>query len=139
MEAEHREAKRLLKEAGYSGKPITLGSTQGQDDPWAEAVVRQAAEAGIKFSIQNLAGAELIQKTVAGELNVSVYGAGGIGEPLVANEQYIACTGGKAGVGNVAKYCTAELEKLITQYMEEPNRAKRLAIWNKTGAKIFCR
>jgi len=60
------EAKRLLKEAGYSGKPITLGSTQGQDDPWAEAVARQAAEAGIKFSIQNLAGAELIQKNGRG-------------------------------------------------------------------------
>ncbi len=131
------EAKRLLKEAGYSGKPITLGSTQGQDDPWVEAVVRQAAEAGIKFSIQNLAGAELIQKTVAGELHVSVYGGGGVGEPLVANEQYIACTGGKAGVGNVAKYCTPELEKLITQYMEEPNRAKRLAIWNKLAQKYF--
>jgi len=131
------EAKRLLKEAGYSGKPITLGSTQGQDDPWAEAVVRQAAEAGIKFSIQNLAGAELIQKTVAGELHVSVYGAGGVGEPLVANEQYIACSGGKAGVGNVAKICTPELEKLIAQYMEEPNRAKRLAIWNKLAQKYF--
>jgi peptide/nickel transport system substrate-binding protein len=131
------EAKRLLKEAGYTGKPITLGSTQGQDDPWAEAVTRQAAEAGIKLSIQNLAGAELIQKTVAGELNVSVYGAGGNGEPLVANEQYISCTGGKAGVGNVSKLCTAELEKLITQYMEEPNRAKRLAIWNKLAQKYF--
>ena len=131
------EAKRLLKDAGYSGKPITLGSTQGQDDPWVEAVARQAAEAGIKFSIQNLAGAELIQKTVAGELHVSVYGGGGVGEPLVANEQYIACTGGKAGVGNVAKYCTPELEKLITQYMEEPNRAKRLAIWNKLAQKYF--
>ena len=131
------EAKRLLKEAGYAGKPITLGSTQGQDDPWAEAVTRQAAEAGIKLSIQNLAGAELIQKTVAGELNVSVYGAGGNGEPLVANEQYISCTGGKAGVGNVAKLCTPELEKLITQYMEEPNRAKRLAIWNKLAQKYF--
>ena len=131
------EAKRLLKEAGYSGKPITLGSTQGQDDPWTEAVVRQAAEAGIKFSIQNLAGADLIQKTVAGELNVSVYGAGGVGEPLVANEQYISCSGGKAGVGNVSKLCTPEFEKLITQYMEEPNRAKRLAIWNKLAQKYF--
>ena len=131
------EAKRLLKEAGYSGKPITFGSTQGQDDPWAEAVVRQAAEAGIKLSIQNLAGAELIQKTVAGELNVSVYGAGGVGEPLVANEQYIGCIGGKPAVGNVARICTPEFEKLITQYMEEPNRAKRLAIWNKLAQKYF--
>ena len=131
------EAKRLLKEAGYSGKPITLGSTQGQDDPWAEAIVRQAAEAGIKLSIQNLAGADLIQKTVAGELNVSVYGAGGVGEPLVANEQYIGCVGGKSGVGNVARICTAEYEKLLNQYMEEPNRAKRLAIWNKLAQKYF--
>jgi peptide/nickel transport system substrate-binding protein len=131
------EAKRLLKEAGYSGKPITLGSTQGQDDPWAEAVVRQAGEAGIKLVIQNLAGADLIQKTVAGELNVSVYGAGGVGEPLVANEQYISCSGGKPGVGNVAKLCTPEYEKLIIQYMEEPNRAKRLAIWNKFAQKYF--
>ncbi len=132
-----QEAKRLLKEAGYSGKPITLGSTQGQDDPWAEAIVRQAAEAGIKFSVQSLAGADLIQKTVAGELNVSVYGGGGVGEPLVANEQYISCSGGKAGVGNVSRLCTPELEKLITQYMEEPNRAKRLAIWNKLAQKYF--
>ena len=131
------EAKRLLKEAGYAGKPITLGSTQGQDDPWAEAIARQASEAGIKFSIQNLAGAELIQKTVAGELHVSIYGAGGVGEPLVANEQYIGCSGGKAGVGNVAKICTPELEKLISQYMEEPNRTKRLAIWNKLAQKYF--
>jgi peptide/nickel transport system substrate-binding protein len=131
------EAKRLLKEAGYSGKPITLGSTQGQDDPWVEAVARQAADAGIKFSIQNLAGADLIQKTVAGELNASVYGAGGVGEPMVANEQYISCSGGKPGVGNVSKLCTPELEKLITQYMEEPNRAKRLAIWNKFAQKYF--
>jgi peptide/nickel transport system substrate-binding protein len=131
------QAKRLLKEAGYSGTPITLGSTQGQDDPWAEAVVRQAAEAGIKLSIQNLAGAELIQKTVAGELHVSVYGAGGVGEPLVANEQYIACSGGKPGVSNVAKICTPELEKLITQYMEEPNRAKRLPIWQTLARKYF--
>ena len=131
------EAKRLLKEAGYTGKPITLGSTQGQDDPWAEAIVRQAAEAGINLSIQNLAGAELIQKTVAGELHVSVYGAGGVGEPLVANAQYIGCVGGKAAVGNVARYCTAEIEKMINQYMEEPNRGKRLALWNKAAQKWF--
>lgn len=131
------EAKRLLKEAGYAGKPITLGSTQGQDDPWAEAVVRQAADAGIKLVIQNLAGAELIQKTVAGELNVSVYGAGGTGEPLVANDQYISCIGGKPGVGNVARICTPVYEKLITQYMEEPNRAKRLALWNQLAQKWF--
>lgn len=131
------EAKRLLKEAGYSGKPITLGSTQGQDDPWAEAVVRQAGEAGINLVIQNLAGADLIQKTVAGELNVSVYGAGGVGEPLVANEQYVSCNGGKPGVGNVSRICTPEYENLIRQYMEEPNRAKRLAIWNKLAQKWF--
>lgn len=131
------EAKRLLKEAGYGGKPITLGATQGQDEPWAEAIIRQAAEAGIKFSLQNLAGADLIQKTVAGELNVSIYGAGGVGEPAVANEQYLSCSGGKPGVGNVSKHCTPELEKLITQYMEEPNRAKRLAIWNKIAQKFF--
>jgi peptide/nickel transport system substrate-binding protein len=131
------EAKRLLKEAGYSGKPITLGSTQGQDDPWAEAIVRQAEEAGIKLIIQNLAGAELIQKTVAGELNVSVYGAGGVGEPLVANEQYISCSGGKPGVGNVSRICTPDYESLIRQYMEEPDRAKRLATWNKLAQKYF--
>ncbi len=131
------EAKRLLKEAGYAGTPITLGATRGQDDPWTEAVVRQASEAGIKFSIQNLAGADLIQKTLAGELNVSVYGGGGVGEPLVANVQYISCTDGKPGIGNVAKYCTPELEKLVTQYMEEPSRAKRLAIWKKVAQKYF--
>jgi len=131
------EAKRLLKEAGYSCKPITLGSTQGQDDPWAEAIARQAGEAGIKLSIQNLAGADLIQKTVAGELNVSVYGAGGVGEPLVANEQYISCSGGKPGVGNVSRICTPEYENLIRQYMEEPDRAKRLATWNKLAQKYF--
>jgi peptide/nickel transport system substrate-binding protein len=131
------EARRLLKEAGYGGRPISLGATQGQDDPWTEAIVRQAAEAGIKFSIQNLAGAELIQKTVAGELHVSVYSAGGNGEPLIANEQYIGCVGGKPAVGNVSKLCTPELEKLIHQYMEEPNRAKRLGIWNKLAQKYF--
>jgi ABC-type transport system substrate-binding protein len=131
------EAKRLLKEAAYSGKPITLGSTRGQDDPWAEAIVRQAAEAGIKFSIQTLAGAELIEKTIAGELHVSVYGGGGVGEPLVANVQYISCTDGKPGISNVAKHCTPELEKLVTQYMEVPDRAKRLAIWKKVAQKYF--
>ena len=131
------EAKRLLKEAGYSGKPITLGGTRGQSDPWTEAIVRQASEAGIKFTIQNLAGAELIQKTVAGELHVSVYGGGGVGEPLVANLQYIACTRGKPGVSNVSKYCTPELEKLLTQYMEESERAKRMAIWKKVVQKVF--
>jgi peptide/nickel transport system substrate-binding protein len=131
------EAKRLLKEAGYSGTPITLGATRGQSDPWTEAIVRQAAEAGIKFSIQNLAGAELIEKTVAGELHVSVYGGGGVGEPLVANLQYISCTGGKPGIGNVSRYCTAELEKLLTQYMEQPDRAKRMAIWKKVVQKVF--
>lgn len=131
------EAKKLLKEAGYSGTPITLGSTRGQDDPWTEAIVRQASESGLKFSIQNLAGAELIQKTLAGELHMSVYGGGGVGEPLVANAQYIGCLDGKPGVGNVAKYCTPELEKLVTQYMEEPSRAKRLAIWKTAAKKYF--
>jgi peptide/nickel transport system substrate-binding protein len=131
------EAKRLLKEAGYAGKPITLGATRGQDDPWTEAVVRHAADAGIKFSIQNLAGAELIQKTVAGELHVSVYGGGANGEPLVGNMQYISCNNGKAGVGNVSNYCTPQLEKLINQYMEESNRAKRLAIWKQVAQKFF--
>ena len=58
------EAKRLLKEAGYSGQPITLGATRGQGDPWTEPIMRQAAEAGIKFSLQNLGGAELIKKTI---------------------------------------------------------------------------
>ncbi len=131
------EAKRLLKEAGYSGKPITIGSTRGQDDPWTEAVVRQASEAGIKFSVQNLAGAELIQKTIAGELNVSVYGGGGMGEPLVANVQYIACADGKPGIGNVARYCSPQSDKLVTQYMEEPSRSKRLAIWKTVAQKLF--
>ncbi len=131
------EAKKLLKEAGYSGAPITFGSTRGQDDPWTEAIVRQASESGLKFSIQNLAGAELIQKTLAGELHMSVYGGGGVGEPLVANVQYIGCLDGKPGVGNVAKYCTPESEKLVTQYMEEPSRAKRLAIWKTVAKKYF--
>ncbi|MPZ78529.1 MAG: hypothetical protein GEU77_18655 [Deltaproteobacteria bacterium] len=131
------QAKRLLKEAGYSGEPITLGATRGQDDPWVEAIVRQASEAGIKFSIQNLAGAELIQKTIAGELHVSVYGGGGVGEPLVANVQYIACAGGKPGISNVSKHCTPEVEKFVAQYMEEPDRAKRLAIWKKVVQKFF--
>jgi peptide/nickel transport system substrate-binding protein len=131
------EAKRLLKEAGYSGKPITLGGTRGQSDPWTEAIVRQASEASINFSIQSLAGAELIQKTVAGELNVSVYGGGGVGEPLVANLQYISCSGGKPGISNVSKYCTPELEKLLTQYMEQSERAKRMAIWKKVVQKVF--
>jgi peptide/nickel transport system substrate-binding protein len=131
------EAKRLLKEAGYSGKPITLGATRGQGDPWTEAIVRQASEAGINFSIQNLAGAELIQKTVAGELHVSVYGGGGVGEPLVANLQYVACSGGKPGISNVSRYCTPELEKLLTQYMEQSDRAKRVAIWKTVVQKVF--
>ncbi len=131
------EAKRLLKEAGYSGAPITLGATRGQSDPWSEAIVRQAAEAGIKFSIQNLAGAELIQKTIAGELNVSVYGGGGVGEPLVANLQYISCTNGKPGISNVAKYCTPESEKMLTEYLEQSDRAKRMAIWKKVVQKVF--
>ena len=131
------EAKRLLKEAGYDGKPITLGATRGQGDPWTEAIVRQASEAGIKFSIQNLAGAELLQKTVAGELHVSVYGGGGVGEPLVANLQYIACSGGKPGISNVSRYCTPELEKLLIQYMEQSDRAKRMAIWKKVVQKVF--
>ncbi len=131
------EAKRLLKEAGYTGKPITLGATRGQSDPWTEAIIRQASEAGIKFSIQNLAGAELIQKTVAGELHVSVYGGGGVGEPLVANLQYISCSGGKPGISNVSKYCTPELEKLLTQYLEQSDRAKRMAIWKKVVQKVF--
>lgn len=131
------EAKRLLKEAGYTGKPITLGATRGQDDPWTEAVVRHAADAGIKFSIQNLAGAELIQKTVAGELHVSVYGGGANGEPLVGNMQYISCNNGKPGVGNVSNYCTPQLEKLLIQYMEESSRAKRLAIWKQVAQKFF--
>ncbi|MBM4297997.1 MAG: ABC transporter substrate-binding protein [Deltaproteobacteria bacterium] len=131
------EAKRLLKEAGYAGKPITLGATRGQDDAWTEAIVRQGSEAGLKFSIQNLAGAELIQKTVAGELHMSVYGGGNVGEPLIGNMQYISCNNGKPGVGNVSNYCNAELEKLINQYMEEPNRAKRLAIWKQVAQKFF--
>ena len=131
------EAKRLLKEAGYSGKPITLGATRGQSDPWTEAIVRQASEAGINFSIQNLAGAELLQKTVAGELHVSVYGGGGVGEPLVANLQYISCSGGKPGISNVSRYCTPELEKLLTQYMEQSDRAKRMDIWKKVVQKVF--
>jgi peptide/nickel transport system substrate-binding protein len=131
------EAKRLLKEAGYSGTPISLGGTRGQSDSWTEAIVRQASEAGIKFSIQNLAGAELIQKTVAGELHVSVYGGGGNGEPLVANVQYISCIGGKPGVSNVSKHCTPEMEKLTTQYLEESDRGKRLALWKKFVQKVL--
>jgi peptide/nickel transport system substrate-binding protein len=131
------EAKRLLKEAGYSGQPITLGATRGQGDPWTEPIMRQAAEAGIKFSLQNLGGAELIKKTIDGELHVSVYGAGGVGEPLVANVQHLGCTEGKHGVSNVTRYCTPELEKLVTQYMEEPDRAKRLAIWKKLARSYF--
>ncbi len=131
------EAKRLLKEAGYKGQPISLGATRNQGDPWTEPILRQAADAGIKFSLQNLGGAELIKKTLAGELDVSVYGGRGGGEPLVANIQYLGCPEGKPSVGNVSKYCNAELTKLVTQYMEEPDRAKRLAIWKKFAQAYF--
>ena len=131
------EAKRLLAEAGYKGQPITLGATRGQGDPWTEPIMRQAAEAGIKFSLQNLGGAELIKKTIAGELHVSVYGGGGTGEPFVANIQHLGCAEGKHGVSNVSRYCTPELEKLVTQYLEEPDRAKRLAIWKKFARTYF--
>ncbi|MCY4489299.1 MAG: ABC transporter substrate-binding protein [Deltaproteobacteria bacterium] len=131
------EAKRLLKEAGYKGEPITLGATRGQGDPWTEPIMRQAAEAGIKFSLQNLGGAELIKKTINGELHVSVYGSGGTGEPLVANVQHLGCTEGKHGVSNVTRYCTADLEKLVTEYMEESDRAKRLSLWKKFSRTYF--
>ena len=81
----------------------------------------------------------MIQKTVAGELNVSVYGAGGVGEPLIANEQYISCSGGKPGVGNVSRICTPEYENLIRQYIEEPDRAKRPGDLEQTCAEVLCR
>jgi len=41
------------------------------------------------------------------------------------------------GVSNVSNYCTPELEKLVTQYMEESDRAKRMAIWKKVAGTFL--
>jgi peptide/nickel transport system substrate-binding protein len=131
------EAKRLLSEAGYSGEPITLGGTQGQSEEYLEVIARQAKEAGINFTIQNIAGSELIAKTINDELHVSLYGGGGVGEPLVANIQYISCIDGEHAVNNVSNYCSPGLEAGVSAYLEESDRDARLAIWTGVVQEVL--
>ena len=105
--------------------------------------MRQASEAGIKFSVQNLRRSTGCRPEelafLAGELNVSVFGGGGMGEPLVANVQYIACADGEAEIHDGARCCLFQSDKLVTQYMEEPDPGQASGDLETSGAKTFQR
>jgi hypothetical protein len=81
------EAKRLLKEAGYSGTPITLGSTRGQDTPGPRRSFARPPKRASNYR-SRIWPSRAYPEDARRRFTSPIYGGGGVGEPLVTNDQY---------------------------------------------------
>jgi peptide/nickel transport system substrate-binding protein len=120
------KARRLIKEAGASGKGGTLLVSGTEENEIGLAVQQAAKEIGINFSIDQVPGAtqdNLLNTTGARTYSAFVYNWGyDISDPAEALDLSFLST---STVGNYSQYRSKQMDALLNKQVSLPNGSER--------------
>jgi peptide/nickel transport system substrate-binding protein len=125
------KARRLLKEAGYSGQPVRWITTKEYDFMYKTALVskQQLEEVGFKIDMQVLDWATLVQRRNKPELfDVFSTGFTFTADPALATA--LQC-------GWPGTWCNEEKEKLMQELLRESDAKKRKALIDRIQAIFY--
>ncbi len=130
------KAKQLLQEAGYANEPITFKYSSGNAayNSYAQAIQSMAVAAGINVQIETLDPTTIRENLSKGQfqMNTAVW-IGGNQDPLFLKDLFT--TGKIPGEGvsccNRSRYSNPEVDKLLDAAINEVDREKAKASYNK--------
>lgn len=132
-----KKAKAYLKKAGdphgFSLTAIASDAEDPTDSAQATAVQAQLAQAGIKMTIQNLAGTAYVQDWLAGKFQAAFAENGANPSPYVMYGRYFGAGGNLA---TPAGYHSAAVQKLLAQGDAATSTARQKPIWKKLSATL---
>ena len=127
-------ARRLLAEAGYRGQTIHMLTTKRYPNLFTTAVLTQAmaAEAGLRVELEVLDWATLLEHYSRGTFQMMSYSYSSRLDPSLSYEMF---TGDKAREPR-KMWEDPEALRLLVQSMNETDRAKRQALFDRLDARL---
>ena len=135
-ERDVKRARQLLKEAGYNGEPLSLNMTLGQEVALGEAIVRQAAEAGLNIKMAPVESTIFYERLGKGDFSLLMSSGRFRGEPGLEETINYVCEKGKVRRSRTG-YCNPALDKLISAYPTASDRAERVKIYGEIVKFVF--
>ena len=135
-ERDVKRARQLLKEAGYNGEPLPLNMTLGQETALAEAIMRQAAEAGITIKMAPVESTIFYERLGKGDFNLLMSSGNFRGEPGLEETINYVCEKGKVRRSRTG-YCNPALDALVSSYPTASDRAERIRIYGDIVKYVF--
>lgn len=149
LEYNPEEAKRLMKEAGYTpDKPLATkvlispsGSGQMQPLPMNELIQQNLADVGIKIDFETVEWNQLINIWRAGAKDPSARGATAINfsyfilDPFTALIRHLQCNLAPPNGTNWGYYCDPEMDKLFDQVRNAFDPQEQAAVLSKIHEK----
>ena len=125
------KAKRLLKEAGYSGQPVRWLVTTEYEHHYKPAVVAksQLEEIGFKIDLQVSDWATVVQRRGKPEL-WDAFSTAFVVVPEPSTATQVNCEW-------PGWWCNAEKDQLLAQMVREADQKKRYAIWEKVQSAFY--
>ena len=125
------KAKRLLKEAGYSGQPVRWLVTTEYEHHYKPAVVAksQLEEIGFKIDLQVSDWATVVQRRGKPEL-WDAFSTAFVVVPEPSTATQVNCEW-------PGWWCNAEKDQLLAQMVREPDHKKRYATWEKVQSAFY--
>ena len=129
------KAKELLKAAGVEGrlKVEIAVSTSTQEQQVAQLIQAMWADIGVDVSVRATEFATLLKESEAGNFQISQFGWSGRPDPDGNIHTFVTCKGGL----NYAKYCNAEVDKLLNEARTVTDIAKRKALYDAADAILL--
>ena len=135
-ERDVKRARQLLKEAGYNGEPLSLNMTLGQEVALGEAIVRQAAEAGLNIKMAPVESTIFYERLGKGDFSLLMSSGRFRGEPGLEETINYVCEKGKVRRSRTG-FCDPARDALISSYPTASDRAERVRIYGEIVKFVF--
>ena len=135
-ERDVKRARQLVKEAGYNGEPLSLNMTLGQEVALAEAIVRQAAEAGLNIKMAPVESTIFYERLGKGDFSLLMSSGRFRGEPGLEETINYVCEKGKVRRSRTG-YCDPARDALISSYPTASERGERVRIYGEIVKFVF--
>jgi peptide/nickel transport system substrate-binding protein len=129
------EAKRLLKEAGYNGRPIKILANKRYGTMYDTALIAQglAAYAGIRLEVEVLDWATQLDRYTRGNYQMMAFAYTSRLDPSLVYDMLV----GPKATQTQKVWDNAEVQALVAESMRETDKAKRQAIFDELHRRML--
>ncbi len=129
------EAKRLLKEAGYNGRPIKILANKRYGTMYDTALIAQglAAYAGIRLEVEVLDWATQLDRYTRGNYQMMAFNYTSRLDPSMVYDMLV----GPKATQTQKVWDNPEVQAMVAESMRETDRAKRQAIFDELHRRML--